>query len=459
MLARELDNIVCGSTEHPCIAHKQDEAPTKEEREEAESKANVAKDEAAAASTAANTAKTRCDEKLSAATQKAHDLSLEGDIDEIETKISAKKKEINRIVKEAIIKIEAADKKIKRKEEIGIIIPGKEKKLETFRKSIGDKEVELTEKQAQKAATEKRLSEIKQKLRFDSTENLHEEINKLETSKAQAEAEISAAETNFRKSEKTVIALKAAIKESEKQLENKPDINVAAENELHQQLNEKKNEYSKILKTIFSRKSNNEDILGKICSRISEITDVDRKRQWIKALSDTANGNIPGKEKIMLETYIQMTYFDRIIARANTRFMIMSDGQYELKRRASADNNRSQSGLDLDVIDHYNGSERSVNTLSGGESFKASLSLALGLSDEIQSSAGGIKLDTMFVDEGFGSLDEESLQQAMKALINLTEGDRLVGIISHVSELKERIDKQIIVTKEKSGGSKVEIVV
>ena len=161
----------------------------------------------------------------------------------------------------------------------------------------------------------------------------------------------------------------------------------------------------------------------------------------------------------MLETFIQMTYFDRIIERANTRLVVMTDGQYELKRRAKAENNRSQSGLELDVIDHYNGSERSVKTLSGGESFKASLALALGLSDEIQSSAGGIKLDTMFVDEGFGSLDETSLQQAMRALAGLTEGNRLVGIISHVAELKERIDKQIVVTKEKTGGSTVKIIV
>ena len=139
--------------------------------------------------------------------------------------------------------------------------------------------------------------------------------------------------------------------------------------------------------------------------------------------------------------------------------MVMSGGQYELIRRQVASNHQSQSGLELDVKDHYNGSVRNVKTLSGGESFKASLSLALGLSDEIQSNAGGIKLDTMFVDEGFGSLDEESLQQAMKALSSLSEGNRLVGIISHVAELKEKIDKQIIVTKEKTGGSKVDIVV
>jgi exonuclease SbcC len=136
----------------------------------------------------------------------------------------------------------------------------------------------------------------------------------------------------------------------------------------------------------------------------------------------------------------------------------MSCGQYELKRRRNADNQKSQSGLEIDVIDHYNGTERSVRTLSGGESFKASLSLALGLSDEIQSSAGGVRLDCMFVDEGFGSLDDESLRLAISVLQELTEGNRLVGIISHVSELKTKIEKQIVVTKELSGGSHCKIV-
>lgn len=170
---------------------------------------------------------------------------------------------------------------------------------------------------------------------------------------------------------------------------------------------------------------------------------------WVRALSDTANGTLNGKRKIELETYIQMTRFDRILRRANVRLMTMSGGQYELKRREDGENKKEKAGLELDVIDHYNASERSVRTLSGGESFCASLSLALGLSDEIQSYTGGIRLDAMFVDEGFGSLDEDSLNQAMRALEGLAEGRRIVGIISHVPELKERIDKKIVVTKKR----------
>ena len=160
----------------------------------------------------------------------------------------------------------------------------------------------------------------------------------------------------------------------------------------------------------------------------------------------------------MLETYIQATYFDRILQRANLRLQKMTGGQYDLKRRRTASSMRGQSGLELDIVDHINATERSVNTLSGGEAFLASLALALGLSDEVQMSTG-IRLDTLFVDEGFGSLDPESLNQAYHTLAGLTEGNRLVGIISHVAELKERIDKQIVVTKEKSGGSKAIITV
>ena len=244
-----------------------------------------------------------------------------------------------------------------------------------------------------------------------------------------------------------------------KSLEGKEGIDITAENMKLKELEGAQNLLRQGEKNLHSRIANNKKIYENLKLTSSNLIIAEKKYAFVKALSDTANGNISGKEKIMLETYIQMHYFDRIIARANARLMIMTDGQYDLLRRKEGLNKQGQSGLDLNVIDHYNGSERSVKSLSGGESFKASLAMALGLSDEIQSSAGGIQLDTMFIDEGFGSLDEDSLAQAMKALSSLADNNRLVGIISHVGELKQKIDKQIIVTKDRSGGSRIEFVV
>ena len=196
-----------------------------------------------------------------------------------------------------------------------------------------------------------------------------------------------------------------------------------------------------------------------LTGQLAKRQETEAKWTWIRALSNTANGTVPGKDKVMLETFVQMTWFDRILARANVRLMHMTGGRYELLRRKDAANLKSQSGLELNVLDHYKGAQRSVKTLSGGESFQASLALALGLADEMQASAGGISLEALFVDEGFGSLDDESLEQAVRTLMGLTEGNKLVGIISHVSALKARLDRQIIVEKTRGGSSSVRIEV
>lgn len=216
---------------------------------------------------------------------------------------------------------------------------------------------------------------------------------------------------------------------------------------------------------LYAAYSNNERVQQEVIKCIDNLQQCEGELQYISNLSATMNGTLAGKKRVNLETYIQMHYFDRILRRANTRLLQMTSGQYELRRDALKDGDsktgNSKTGLDLVVDDHYSGRERSVKTLSGGESFLASLALALGLADEVQSSAGGIQLDTMFVDEGFGSLDDSALQQAIATLQGLSEGHRLVGIISHVHDLQEMIDKKIIVTKStgtQGTGSSVQIV-
>lgn len=226
-----------------------------------------------------------------------------------------------------------------------------------------------------------------------------------------------------------------------------------------EKLKQEKISLNEKLQNLHTRISTNSKTRQKLLEQLEKSSDCEKLYTNMKALYDTATGSISGKERISLETYIQMIYFDKIIVRANTRLMMMSQGQYELKRSQNSEQLRYQTGLELDVIDHYNGTIRSVKTLSGGEAFKASLSLALGLADEIQSSAGGIHLDTMFIDEGFGSLDSESLSQAIKVLNQLTEQTKLIGIISHVNELKEKIDKQIQITKKNERGSTAKILI
>ena len=308
------------------------------------------------------------------------------------------------------------------------------------------------------AEMRRRVQELAFSLPFPDGGSARARTKELTALTESMKADLERAEREHGQLERAVSALSGETDGLIAQLADAPELDAAAETAERERTETLRAELRQQKQTVDSRIHSNRAAAESISERLSELERLERRLGWMKSLSDTANGTINGKEKVALETYVQMTFFDRIIARANIRFMVMSGGQYELKRRADAGDYRSQSGLELDVVDHYNGSERSVKTLSGGESFKASLSLALGLADEIQSSAGGVRLETMFVDEGFGSLDEESLDQAIRALGGLTEGNRLVGIISHVGELKERIDKQIVVTKERTGGSKVKII-
>lgn len=190
----------------------------------------------------------------------------------------------------------------------------------------------------------------------------------------------------------------------------------------------------------------NRSVYQQLKQQGSQRTKLEEYYAQVKQLSDTINGDLPG-QKLALEQYVQGTYWRQILRAANERLERMTGGRYVLIHRMEGRDRRSQMGLEVDVLDHYTGKSRSVRSLSGGESFKASLALALGLSDVIQRRTSGVWIETMFIDEGFGALDTESLQQAIAILSSLTEGQRLVGVISHVAELKESIPQKILVEK------------
>ena len=449
---------VCGALEHPHPAQKPENAPTKQELEICKAKAEEAEAATQEASSKASTCIGQVD--TSRETLQAHRQKWLGTdaIEEMERLCSEKQQQTAAALQKAEQQLEKIEKQLGRKAALDQLIPQKEDELDQCKNRRGSYETQQAGDGAKLQAAEKRLQELAEKLSYPSEAEANQALQQLRGQKEAWEKAIQETQKAYDECEKNLAALKGTLEGYQKTLQGMEKVDVQAVQAAQTEADQQKAAWQAQKNEISDRLAVNGPILENLRPQISQMEETEKRLQCVQALSDTANGRLSGKEKIMLETYIQMTFFDRIIRRANVRLMVMSGGQYELKRCVNAENNRSQAGLELDVIDHYNGSERSVKTLSGGESFKASLALALGLSDEIQSSAGGIRLDTMFVDEGFGSLDEESLEQAVNALVGLTQGNRLVGIISHVSELKNRIDKQIVVTKEKSGGSKAEIL-
>lgn len=449
---------VCGSLEHPHPAQKPENAPTKQELEICKAKAEEAEAATQEASSNASTCNGQVNtsrETLQARGQKW--LGTDA-VEEMERLCSEKQQQTAAALQKAEQQLKEIVKQLGRKDALDQLIPQKENELEQCKNRRGSYETQQAGDGAKLQAAEKRLKELAEKLSYPSEAEANQALQQLREQKEAWGKAIQETQKAYDACTENLAALKGTLEGYQKTLQGMEKVDVQAVLAAQAEADQQKAAWEEQKRKIGDRLAVNRPILENLQPQISQMEETEKRLQCVQALSDTANGRLSGKEKIMLETYIQMTFFDRIIRRANVRLMVMSGGQYELKRRVNAENNRSQAGLELDVIDHYNGSERSVKTLSGGESFKASLALALGLSDEIQSSAGGIRLDTMFVDEGFGSLDEESLEQAVNALVGLTQGNRLVGIISHVSELKNRIDKQIVVTKEKSGGSKAEIL-
>ncbi len=447
---------VCGSLHHPSPAMKTDDAPTREAVEQSQKRWEESKTAMDEAGRKAATLRGTRDSSLQHMEEKAKGLNMPTEPVTLKETLMEEQKRFRSKWKEVTGALAASEAAAEAK----VVL---EEKLETLQKKQEDDEEAYRKLELESARLQEQIenlsanySELKETLPYPDRESAGKAASLLDREIREIREAVQSAEENEQAAAGRIQEAEGRMDELQKQIREGESAESMTSAELQE--NQKKKKEEQLRLQAEAKEDNliwetNSAAAGSIRKLSGEREQAARKYSMLQNLADTANGNLSGKQRIQLETYVQQQLFDRILVRANTRFRVMSGGQYDLVRRKEYQKNQ-QSGLDLDVVDHYNGTTRSVSTLSGGECFMASLSLALGLSDEIQESAGGVQLDALFVDEGFGSLDEETLDQAMKAIQTLAEdGGRIVGIISHVTELQNRIDRQLLVRKMKSGGS------
>ena len=446
---------VCGALHHPAPARPQWDAPTQQQLERQKTQLQAAEGQAGDLSSQAAVLRGRAESlggQLLAQLELADLSDVSAALQAQRAVLAQRRAALNRDMAQAQ-EIQAALERCRQE------LPQLEQHLEQLISRRQEGEKQLSALQAREAALTKERESLVKTLAYPSAQEAKAHIAALSSELQALKAALLQAQRREQSAAAAVDSLAGKVSALEGQLPREAEPSVEEAAQAREARDTARRQLQARRDALHLRLDRNRSARQLLRAQSQALETLEEDLRWHKALSDTVNGQLRGKDKVTLETYIQMTWLDRILARANLRLMVMTSGQYELLRQARADNQRSQTGLELEVLDHYNGTRRSVRTLSGGEAFQASLSLALGLSDEIQSGAGGIQLDTLFVDEGFGSLDEEALNQAVSALSDLSQGHRLVGIISHVSELKERIDRQIVVAKAPSGGSRAEIVV
>ena len=476
VLARELTEgapcPVCGSTHHPAKAQLPRTAPTQAQVDAAKQEADTADALAQTASTAAQSANAAADEARRSLRRDAESLlpqrftAPDGPVQltfALMTTVLAEEADaLHTAQAECTAALRQAEADCARRTALDADRQTKTRQRPALEQAASDADRTAAAQSARADALERQITDQRAALPCPQRADAQAALDALEAKRRTFRTGMEQAEAALRRAQQTHAAAKAAVDAllaqqtvAAKAVPEQPlEVLQARQVELSAARTALREQAQQLAAQLLPNRTAAENYRAAAAARAA----LEQRWQWVSALAATAGGTLTSKQKIKLEAYIQMNYLDRILRHANTRLMQMTAGQYELER-IGAENQRSQSGLDLGVIDHYNGTRRSVKTLSGGESFKASLALALGLSDEVQSAAGGIRLDTLFLDEGFGSLDDESLEQAMRVLAGLTEGDRLVGIISHVGALKDRIDRQVVVRKGRTGGSTVELVV
>lgn len=436
---------VCGATDHPMPAHLSDGAPSESELETLRTEAEAARTERDRISHVCGAEKSALDALIAADTYNAANAAksnLEGRIADLSARLAYE------TISEAKSALESAESQYNS-------LTASFKKAKTEYETVNAEYIKQQSLTAERAETnaeyDRRRTDERNKFLTAVIESGFSSVLEYKTALSY-KPRITEWKEYLAGYYSRIELLKHDIKRLESETTGKTYTDVSEITKEETQLSEELNSNNSVRTSLSYAAKSNADLYAKLELTLSAAVEKENLYAECKALSDTANGDIKDKVKMTFETYVQSAYFNRILRSANLRFDIMSGGRYRLIRREEVKNKQKKSGLDIDVFDAHTGKSRDVKSLSGGESFKASLSLALGLSDVVQASAGGIALDAMFIDEGFGSLDSESLDSAVSALQNIAS-NRIIGIISHVGELNARIEKQIVVAKDVNGSS------
>lgn len=456
---------VCGSTVHPDPAKLSDHAVTELEVEQAKKTRAAAEEKRDMACAAFEAEKTEKQKLAQAVEKEEADFVLAQTIAKQQRKEAEQNyvslQKIAEQIREKLVYPSFAEAK-KQYAAMQKALAAAEQEIERKRQKVSElaeamntlKGQKLAEEENQKTAkklaakTEKEYAKLLEKSGFVSEETYHLAILP-ERSRSKLERE----EKEY---ESQCLRQQSEQKLLEKQVSGKTYTDTS---ELNEQLKAEKQALKETEKTymeLHTAYENDRSVLQNCAVYLEKGKKLESEDQVIKSLSKTANGRLSGSAKIDFETYIQRQYFKQIIHEANKRLLTMSNHQFILKLKEEANTGRkTNEGLDLSVYSLVTDSERDVKTLSGGESFLAALAMALGLSDIVERSAGAIHPDMMFIDEGFGSLDAQSRQQAIEVLAELAGDSRMVGIISHVTELKEQIDRKLVVSRTDKGSRAV----
>lgn len=428
---------VCGSKIHPSPALRTSDTVSQQQYQDAKSKLELSSDKL-------NKAKNILDKQQTLANERKID-----DDENISRELLSLKQEINSLELQKNSVKSQIENDYRKREELGNLRKSLAQSEDEYNKilsSLNELQNKLSAKKAEQILIGKDLSFPDRKTAQLHLDNLSNQINKYKSQLELTEKNLRILETNEK-------SLSDSLKDLETEINGAAEYNVT-ENELkYKSLLEEEKNISDKISALRSHCENCSEISENVKEKSEKFFSDERQTLLYKELIDKISGNFAGAERISFESFVQAYYLNQILDNANLKLNVLSKGRYSLNRCTSEKKHNYKAGLNIEVLDNYTGLTRSVKTLSGGETFLASLSLALGLSDTVQHKSGGIRLDAMFIDEGFGSLDSETLESVIKILEKLSGNNRMIGIISHVSELSERFDNKLIVTKSEHGSS------